>query len=197
MQRAESLDEEPERKLYDYSSSSKYHLQGTKSECDRSGIDIMEQLSDSQNGNLVPSGVLTKRSPPKRSFNTGVLVTKVSQHFHRELDDASSSTHDHTLTSQTHSNNTDPMEPFHMFSWIARGVASGDFKRVFRDMIQRYKPNLVLVTETRVSGDKASEIINTLSFKKHFKVELMGYAGGLWLLWNEEQVRLTIQDHTF
>ncbi|KAF7842595.1 reverse transcriptase [Senna tora] len=130
-----------------------------------------------------------KRSPPKRSVNSGMLDSS------REPDqnDVESSSNDQQLIGQNTPKEFNLMDLLHMFAWNA----SSAFKRVFKDMMQCYKPNLVLVTETRVVGDKAIEIINGLGFNNHFKVNPMGYAGGMWLLWNEDQVKIIVLDHTF
>ncbi|KAF7844864.1 reverse transcriptase [Senna tora] len=114
-----------------------------------------------------------------------------------DQNDAESSSNDQQLSGHNSPKDFNLMDPLHMFAWNARGAAGSAFKRVFADMMQRYKPNLVLVTETRVAGDKATEIINGLGFNNHFMVNPMGYAGGMWLLWNEDQVKVTVLDHTF
>ena len=44
--------------------------------------------------------------------------------------------------------------------------------------------------ETRVGGDKAKEIIDRLPFDGAIRVETIGYAGGIWLLWNSDRVAI-------
>lgn len=66
----------------------------------------------------------------------------------------------------------------------ARGAASSDFKRVFLDFMNTYKPSLVLISETRVGGTKAQKIMETFGFSSWYAIDPMGYAGGLWLLWD-------------
>lgn len=39
--------------------------------------------------------------------------------------------------------------------------------------------------ETRASGNKADLIVKRLGFNNWLRVEATGYAGGIWLLWNE------------
>ncbi|KAF7826637.1 reverse transcriptase [Senna tora] len=63
--------------------------------------------------------------------------------------------------------------------------------------VNQYNPNLVLISETRVGGNRAEEILATLGFTNHFKVDPMGYAGGLWLLWDNEQIAVTVHEQTF
>lgn len=47
------------------------------------------------------------------------------------------------------------MDSLNIQAWNVRGAASGDFCRVFRELMVKYKPNIVLLTETCVGGLKA------------------------------------------
>lgn len=55
------------------------------------------------------------------------------------------------------------MKPLNILAWNVRGAASSEFRRAFMDLIGRHKPNVVLLTETRVGGDRAQSIINSVS----------------------------------
>ena len=44
--------------------------------------------------------------------------------------------------------------------------------------------------ETRVGGDKAKEIIDRLPFDGAILAKTIGYAGGIWLLWNSDRVAI-------
>ncbi|KAF7824026.1 reverse transcriptase [Senna tora] len=59
----------------------------------------------------------------------------------------------------------------------ARGAASPGFKTVFKGMMLKYKPTVVLVTETRVAGEHANKIIDSLNFNNFFRVDLWGMPG--------------------
>lgn len=89
------------------------------------------------------------------------------------------------------------MDYFNILAWNVRGAASSDFRRVFVNLVGRHKPNLVLLTKTRVGGDRAEQIISNLGYQAWFKVDPMGYAGGLWLLWDSSQIKLTVHGNTF
>ncbi|KAF7830694.1 reverse transcriptase [Senna tora] len=65
------------------------------------------------------------------------------------------------------------------------------------DLKHRYRPNVVFISETRIEGWRANSVINTLGFDSHFKVDPIGYAGGLWILWDTANVKLTVVEHTF
>ena len=50
---------------------------------------------------------------------------------------------------------------------------------------------MLVVMETRVGGDRAREITDRLSFDGAIHTDTVGYAGGLWLLWNSDRVEVT------
>lgn len=59
-----------------------------------------------------------------------------------------------------------------------------DFRRVFRELINTHRPDIAILTETRISRDRANRIIATLGFDHYIKVDAMGFVGGIWVLWN-------------
>lgn len=89
------------------------------------------------------------------------------------------------------------MKPINILAWNVRGAGSADFRRVFMDLIERYKHNVVFLTETRFGGDRATSIIESLGFPNHYKVDPMGFAGGIWLMWNSKQINMHIESTTF
>lgn len=48
--------------------------------------------------------------------------------------------------------------------------------------------DVVNLTETRVSGDRANRIIVTLCFGRYINVDAMGFVEGIWTLWNPNVV---------
>lgn len=72
-------------------------------------------------------------------------------------------------------------QPLNMniLSWNVRGATSADFRRVFKDLIVTHRPDVVILTETQVNGDRATAILATLGFDKYVKVDVMGFAGGI------------------
>ena len=44
--------------------------------------------------------------------------------------------------------------------------------------------------ETRIGGDRAREITDRLPFNGAIHTETIGYAGGLWMLWNSDKVEI-------
>lgn len=67
--------------------------------------------------------------------------------------------------------------------WNVRGV-----RRVFRELVTNHKLDVVILIETRVCGERASGIIATLGFERYVKVDAMGFASSIWVLWNPHTV---------
>ncbi|KAF7843712.1 reverse transcriptase [Senna tora] len=114
-----------------------------------------------------------------------------------QYDHFESSGSDNEMVGQNFNPNLCVMDQFSVMAWNARGAAGPGFKRVFREMMLRYKPTVVLVTETRVAWERANKIIDALDFNNFYRVDPMGYAGGMWLLWNEDAVKVTIGGFAF
>lgn len=81
--------------------------------------------------------------------------------------------------------------------WNVRGAGGLEFRRVFHETIAQHKPNLVILTETRLSGERAQNTINSLGYEKHYKVDAMGFSGGIWMLWDPSFVDVDILASSF
>ena len=65
------------------------------------------------------------------------------------------------------------------------------FKNYVRELVRIHDPAILIVMETQVGGDRAKEITNDLPFDGAIHTDTIGYAGGLWLLWNEDRVEVS------
>lgn len=54
--------------------------------------------------------------------------------------------------------------------------------------MNEHQPYLVVITETRIGGDRGREICESLGLPKFEISEPVGFAGGIWLLWNDLEV---------
>ena len=70
-----------------------------------------------------------------------------------------------------------------MLLWNCRGALNPDFKRRIFEMAINHQATILVVTETRVGGDRAAKIIEGLPFDGYITTDTIGYAGGLWILW--------------
>lgn len=76
--------------------------------------------------------------------------------------------------------------------WNSRGAASKGFAAVLRELRLRYKVDLVVILEPRISGSPATRIIKNWGFKHSFRMEAEGFSGGIWLLWSLDDLEVKV-----
>lgn len=76
--------------------------------------------------------------------------------------------------------------------WNCRGALNVDFKKRVLEMVVNHQPTLMVITETRIGGDRAERIVEGLPFDGLFAIDMIGYDGGLWLLWKKEEADVFI-----
>lgn len=59
-------------------------------------------------------------------------------------------------------------------------------------MAVNYNPTIMVIIETRVGGDRAKRIIAELLFYGFICTETIGYVGGLWVLWENDEVEVIL-----
>ncbi|KAL0011105.1 hypothetical protein SO802_006213 [Lithocarpus litseifolius] len=74
--------------------------------------------------------------------------------------------------------------------WNCRGALKPSFQSHIRELVRNHNPAMLVVMETRVGGDRAREITDRLPFDGAIHMDTIGYAGGLWLLWNSDRVEI-------
>ena len=80
--------------------------------------------------------------------------------------------------------------------WNCRGALKPSFKIRVGELVRSHNPTILVVMETRVGGDRAREITDSLPFDGAFHTETIGYAGGLWVLWNADNVDVALLSST-
>ena len=63
-------------------------------------------------------------------------------------------------------------------------------------MVVNHFPSIMIITKTKVGGDKAARICEDLPFNGFFVTDTISYAGGLWLLWKKEEVDVFVLSST-
>ena len=71
-----------------------------------------------------------------------------------------------------------------------------DFKRKVMEMVVDHFPLIMVITKTRVSGDRVVKIVEAHPFDGFFATETISYAEGLWLLWKKEEVDVFVLSTT-
>ena len=77
-----------------------------------------------------------------------------------------------------------------IIAWNCRGAQKAAFRSHVRELVRIHDPAILIVMETRVGGDRAKAITDDLPFDGAIHIDTMGYAGGLWLLWNGDRVQI-------
>ncbi|KAI9111727.1 hypothetical protein K1719_017417 [Acacia pycnantha] len=73
-----------------------------------------------------------------------------------------------------------------------KGAASKTFASVLKELRHRYKVDVVVILEPRISGATATKVIKSWGFKFSRRVEAVGFSGGIWILWNLEDLLLDV-----
>nr|POF21014.1 hypothetical protein CFP56_57720 [Quercus suber] len=78
-----------------------------------------------------------------------------------------------------------------IIEWNCYGAISPNFVSFVMDLVRDYSLTMLIVTKTRVGGDRAKAITNRLPFNGAIHVNTIGYARGIWLLWNSNSMEIT------
>lgn len=73
-----------------------------------------------------------------------------------------------------------------IISWNVRGAVGADFRRVFKEMVISYRPDLVILMETKFRGDKANSVISSLGLTLWSFLEASGFFGTPIQLWSSQ-----------
>ena len=74
--------------------------------------------------------------------------------------------------------------------WNSRGDLKPKFQDHVRELVRNHNPTILVIMETKWGGEKAKGITDRLPFDGAIHTETIGYAGGLWLLWNSDLVEV-------
>ena len=64
------------------------------------------------------------------------------------------------------------------------------FRKTVMDLVDWHNPIIMVITETKVSGARAIEIIETLPFDDAVVTDTIGFTSGIWLLWRSDLVQV-------
>lgn len=59
-------------------------------------------------------------------------------------------------------------------------------------MAINHRPSIMVITETRVGGDRVGRIIEGLPFDVFITTDTIGFTGGLWILWKKEDSEVNL-----
>lgn len=76
--------------------------------------------------------------------------------------------------------------------WNARGAAGKAFCRALNELRKNWRPVIVVLLETRCSGCNAQRVIKKMGFSHQIIEEANGMSGGIWILWNDPAINISI-----
>ena len=82
------------------------------------------------------------------------------------------------------------VHPFNILVWNVQGAGGKEFLNIMKEHIRVHKPRLIALVETRISGARAQAICTRIGFNKSLRVEAQGFQGGIWVLWNPEEIQV-------
>ena len=71
-----------------------------------------------------------------------------------------------------------------MLIWNCRGALNPNFLSLVSDWIHKHYLAILVIMETKVSGDRAKSIVDKLPMDEAILVSNIGLIGGLWVLWD-------------
>ena len=72
-----------------------------------------------------------------------------------------------------------------MIAWNCQGAGSVTFRNHAYELHRRHRPEILIILKPRIAEERAQAVINTLPYNHSWLVDLTGFSGGVWLLWNE------------
>lgn len=82
------------------------------------------------------------------------------------------------------------MSPVDMLFWNCRGAGNNKFKRTIKELIKTHKSDLLVLMETKVDLQSMGMFFNTLGLTTTAHVDPIGRSGGIWMLWNPNNVNV-------
>lgn len=79
---------------------------------------------------------------------------------------------------------------FSFFFWNCWGAGAKNTQLYIKDILHVHKPCLMALLETRVSSSHAQALLARSYFTNLEYVEVVGYAGGIWVFWDQSRIQV-------
>ena len=77
-----------------------------------------------------------------------------------------------------------------ILTWNCRGVLNPCFREALIDILKINSPEILILTETRLSGSRAAELASSFPFDGFLCTNTIGFARGIWILWKSDAVEV-------
>ena len=85
-----------------------------------------------------------------------------------------------------------PFKIMNILIWNCGGAMKLQFRKTVMDLVEWHTPMLMVITEARMSGARAVEMIESLPFDGSVVADTIGFVGGIWLLWRTDLVHVGV-----
>ncbi|KAI7999425.1 hypothetical protein LOK49_LG09G00088 [Camellia lanceoleosa] len=82
------------------------------------------------------------------------------------------------------------MESFNILFWNCRGVGNNAFKRNMKELVCNHHPGIIILMEPKIPFSSTRNFFNNLGYTAASILDPAGRAGGIWMLWDTEQVNV-------
>ncbi|KAJ8444644.1 hypothetical protein Cgig2_023707 [Carnegiea gigantea] len=120
--------------------------------------------------------------------DAGIHPLEVTRNY-RPLNDTHSLSCDISMNSTNQQSNN-----LSMLVWNVQGAVSKEFLFTLKKLRQRYKPGILVLVETKISGVNADEVCRRIAYNDKFRVEANGFSRGIWVLWKSEFITMEIMN---
>lgn len=76
--------------------------------------------------------------------------------------------------------------------WNCREVGGREFAVEIKELLREYKPKILILLEPRISGAIADKVYRNNGRRRWIRSEAMGFSGGIWVCWDEDEVDLRL-----
>ena len=85
-----------------------------------------------------------------------------------------------------------PNKIMNILVWNCKGAMKLEFRKTVMDLVDWHDPILMVITETRLFGARATEIIEGLPFEGAVVADTIGFARGIWMLWRSNRIQVDV-----
>lgn len=78
-----------------------------------------------------------------------------------------------------------------LMAWNCRGIGGASTVHTLKENLQRYRPDLLFLSETKTNAQRCARIARSCRFKDYHAVDAENRAGGLCLFW-QDNIEVTI-----
>ncbi|XP_021864707.2 uncharacterized protein [Spinacia oleracea] len=78
--------------------------------------------------------------------------------------------------------------PISCMVWNVQGAGSRFFVSSLKELVRTHKPDVLVLVETHMGGNQATQIATILGYRGHTRVDALGFSGGIWVYWKPELV---------